>query len=217
MATRRLPMFPLSTVLFPESLLPLHVFEDRYRTMMADVLATDSPDFGVVLIERGSEVGGGDVRSSLGTRAEIVAVKQAPDGRYALVVRGTERIAVRQWLADDPYPQAEVEVLADEDAPTADAPPPAARAPGGDADVAAAHAGALTAVRRMEALLSELGATPLPTPASDSPWGLCQRLPVNPLDRQGLLATDDPVARLTRVIELADAVGDDARRMLENG
>ncbi len=68
MAGTRLPMFPLSAVLFPYASMPLHVFEPRYRALMRDCLAGD-PRFGVVLIERGSEVGGGDQRSSRGRAA----------------------------------------------------------------------------------------------------------------------------------------------------
>ena len=58
-----MPMFPLGTVLFPHALLPLRVFEPRYREMTARVLREDG-EFGVVLIERGSEVGGGDSASA---------------------------------------------------------------------------------------------------------------------------------------------------------
>ena len=59
-----LPMFPLGTVLVPKAVVPLHVFEPRYQTMLVDVMAGDRK-FGVVLIERGSEVGGGDVRTDV--------------------------------------------------------------------------------------------------------------------------------------------------------
>ena len=70
MATRRLPMFPLGTVLFPSGVLPLRIFEPRYRKMLEDLLL-GSREFGVVLIERGSEVGGGEVRSGIGTMARV--------------------------------------------------------------------------------------------------------------------------------------------------
>ena len=69
--SRTLPMFPLGSVLVPTALLPLHVFEQRYRAMVADVLGGDN-EFGVVLIDRGHEVGGGDVRSDIGTIARVV-------------------------------------------------------------------------------------------------------------------------------------------------
>src|SRR5882757_6408667 len=76
-------MFPLGNVLFPHAQLPLHVFEPRYRALAETCLAGDG-EFGVVLIERGSEVGGGDTRFSIGTVARIVAAGRLPDGRYLL-------------------------------------------------------------------------------------------------------------------------------------
>jgi Lon protease-like protein len=107
MEPRLLPMFPLGTVLFPYGLLPLHVFEPRYRMMMRECLRGDQ-EFGVVLIERGSEVGGGDVRFDVGTRARIVRATELDDGRYALTAVGVRRIRVVEWLDDDPYPRAMV-------------------------------------------------------------------------------------------------------------
>src|SRR6478672_4324189 len=80
MPARRLPMFPLGTVLLPFAHLPLHIFEPRYRALVKDCLAGDG-EFGVVLIERGHEVGGGDVRFGVGTVARIVQTAELPDGR----------------------------------------------------------------------------------------------------------------------------------------
>ncbi len=100
-------MFPLGTVLFPYALLPLHVFEARYRLMMHRVLQSDR-EFGVVLIERGSEVGGGDTRFDVATVARVVQAVELPDGGFALSTVGMRRIRVRRWLDDDPYPRAEV-------------------------------------------------------------------------------------------------------------
>ncbi|MEY3360946.1 MAG: hypothetical protein RL531_665, partial [Actinomycetota bacterium] len=82
-----LPMFPLGTALLPGAMLPLHVFEERYRALVEHCLARDG-EFGVVLIERGSEVGGGDRRFAVGTLARIVEAGRFPDGRYALVATG---------------------------------------------------------------------------------------------------------------------------------
>jgi len=103
-------MFPLHTVLFPGVALLLHVFEPRYRALTRHCLDGDGR-FGVVLIERGSEVGGGDARLSVGTCARIVEAAELPDGRWVLMVLGVERVGVRRWLPDDPYPQAEVDLL----------------------------------------------------------------------------------------------------------
>lgn len=101
-------MFPLGTPLLPGGVLPLHVFELRYRMMMDDVVHADVAEFGVVLIERGHEVGGGDVRSGVGTMVRVVRHDELEDGRRAVVVVGDRRIRVEQWLEDDPYPIAEV-------------------------------------------------------------------------------------------------------------
>ena len=84
-------MFPLHTVLFPGVALPLHVFEPRYRALTRHCLDGDGR-FGVVLIERGSEVGGGDARLSVGTCARIVEAAELPDGRWVLMVLGVERV-----------------------------------------------------------------------------------------------------------------------------
>ncbi len=108
MSSRLLPMFPLGTVLYPQAMLPLHVFEPRYRIMMRHCLDTDN-EFGVVLIERGSEVGGGDARFPVGTLARIVQASQLDDGRYAIASVGLQRIRVVQWMPEDPYPLAEVD------------------------------------------------------------------------------------------------------------
>ena len=105
-------MFPLGSVLLPSMVLPLHVFEPRYRAMVRDCLEGDR-EFGVTLIERGSEVGGGDQRSLVGTLAQIVRAQPFPDGRWALLVAGTERITVTEWLPDDPYPRADIEPYPD--------------------------------------------------------------------------------------------------------
>jgi len=105
-----LPMFPLGSVLFPAMPLALQVFEERYLKMMGTILDNTPAEFGVVLIERGSEVGGGEQRFDVGTTARVLQV-EAPEGPLQVVARGGERFRVISWLEDDPYPQAEVEFL----------------------------------------------------------------------------------------------------------
>jgi Lon protease-like protein len=105
-----IPLFPLGSVLFPGMPLALRVFEERYLKMMGHILNDDTPQFGVVLIERGHEVGGGEQRFDIGTVAEVLEIA-APDGPLAVVAKGTQRFRVTQWLEDDPYPQAEIEFL----------------------------------------------------------------------------------------------------------
>ena len=114
MGDRTIPMFPLSLVLFPGQILPLHVFEDRYRTMVEEIIDKDR-EFGVVLIERGSEIGGGDTRKSVGTLAEIIDSEKSNDGRWLLITKGTKRIETSRWLEDSPYPRAEVSFLDEEE------------------------------------------------------------------------------------------------------
>ena len=200
-------MFPLSTVLFPGAPLPLHVFEPRYRTMLAECLEDEPHEFGVVLISRGSEVGGGDQRTDVGTVARIEALHRSDDGRYALLARGTTRIRVVSWLPDDPFPAARVEELPD------------AVGAGGDRAGTGGFPSATAAIRTVEALMSELGSSvpDQPVGAETSLWELCGRLPVNALDRQRLLVTDDPESRARLLVELADAVARDLVHLLAGG
>lgn len=191
---REVPMFPLGSVLFPRAVLPLHVFEPRYRALVAHCLTAEVP-FGVVLIERGHEVGGGDTRFPVGTLARIVQAAETPDGRWAVVAVGTERVRVVEWLPDRPFPRAVV-------APRPERPP--AR------DAAAAVASARAALVRVHALRAELG---LPAPPGDvlvgtdvaeAAWEASILAPVGPLDAYALLDLDDPVDRLERVTTLLE-------------
>lgn len=108
------PMFPLGSVLFPRVAIPLRVFEPRYLTMVGRLLDSVEPDleFGVVLIERGSEAGGGDQRSSIGTMARLVSATAGAQDVFIAGV-GTRRFTVDRWLDDDPYPRAEITMLPD--------------------------------------------------------------------------------------------------------
>ena len=104
-----MPMFPLGAAFLPGTLLSLQVFEPRYRVLVQDCLAMSQPEFGVVMIERGSEVGGGDLRSPVGAVARVLQVEELPNGRIAVVAGIGRRIRVQQWLPDNPYPYAAVE------------------------------------------------------------------------------------------------------------
>jgi Lon protease-like protein len=105
------PMFPLGSVLFPYTPIPLRIFEPRYLTMVGRLLDDDDPEFGVVLIERGSEAGGGDQRVAIGTMARLVSVAAGADDLHIVGI-GTDRFTVTRWLDDDPHPRAEIELLA---------------------------------------------------------------------------------------------------------
>ena len=179
-------MFPLGSVLVPGMPLPLHVFEDRYRALVHDCLAGDRT-FGVVLIERGHEVGGGDVRFGIGCTATIVEAEQTPDGRWGLIATGDTRFRVDEWLPDHPYPRAEVTLLDDGEWTP-------------DAAIAMDQAQAVFA--RVLDLAVRLGSS-VDTSVlerSDDPvgdhWLLVARAPMGPLDKQSVLAAETPERRL---------------------
>ena len=92
----QLPLFPLRTVLFPGQLLPLHIFEPRYKQMISDCL-DDDRTFGVVLIRKGAEVGGPVVPHMVGTTAIIQNVKRLDDGRMHITTRGRERFQIQDY------------------------------------------------------------------------------------------------------------------------
>ena len=105
-------MFPLGSVLFPHMPLPLRVFEERYMVMLSRILPDEPSEFGVVLIERGQEVGGGEKRFTIGTVAQIQQLDADVDF-VVLVAQGERRIEILEWLEEDPHPAARVRDLAD--------------------------------------------------------------------------------------------------------
>ncbi|GFG71943.1 LON peptidase substrate-binding domain-containing protein [Mycolicibacter senuensis] len=109
-----LPMFPLEWVLLPGEELSLRIFERRYTVLVGDLMHSGDPRFGVVLIAKGREVGGGEQRNDIGAMAAITDCTDLGGGRYALRCLTGERIRVREWLPDDPYPRADTEVWPDE-------------------------------------------------------------------------------------------------------
>ncbi len=110
----RIPLFPLSTVLFPGTTLPLHIFEPRYREMIGRCLEHDE-SFGICLILEGEEVGGPAVPHRIGTEAAIIACQRFADGRYDIVVEGRRRFEVVNVDRAKPYLRAEVRFLEETD------------------------------------------------------------------------------------------------------
>ncbi len=204
-------MFPLQTVLFPGAPLPLRVFEPRYREMIMATM-TEDRSFGVVLIRRGSEVGGGDERHEVATLADIEGLSQLESGQFAVLVRGTQRLKIHRWLPDDPYPLAETEVLGED-------------LSGVDSSLLSTT---LVALRHARGLLSELRDTP-PLPgdlalALDSPgglidahWTLCDLAPFDVFDRQRLLSEPTVHARLILLQRLCNELSNDVAELLAQG
>lgn len=110
----KLPLFPLHTVLFPGLPLPLHIFEERYKQMIAHCLAEDSP-FGVVLIQQGAEAGGPSVPYRVGTAARITRLERLEGGRMNLVAVGERRFRIEELSNQEPYLTARVTWLTEED------------------------------------------------------------------------------------------------------
>jgi Lon protease-like protein len=167
--------------------LPLHIFEPRYRALVHDILEQDKR-FGVVMIEKGLDTGGEDQRSSFGTVAEIIEAEEFPDGRWAIVAVGVERFRVSKWLPDDPYPQAEIELWPDSEDETEQE----------TFDRVAAK------FRRCMALASEAGVDvgAMRDALEHGSLGTMQMaamLPVGSFDKQNLLGVDGPTERLSAI------------------
>ena len=197
-----MPMFPLGSVLVPSQILPLHIFEDRYRVLMEHLMLDGRPEeeqeFGVCLIERGHEVGGEDQRSAVGTVARVLQAEKGADGRWAVIAVGVNRIRVEDWLDDDPYPLAMVSDW-DDMTPVVE-PGPVFEA------VKTQH-------RRVLAMASEAGFDVGQLPEiSDEPglgsYQLVATAPISAFDRQRLLCAPGLDERLPMLSESLEAAMD---------
>jgi Lon protease-like protein len=189
-----IPIFPLpNVVLFPNVFLPLHVFEPRYRDMVADALAGDRL-IGMVLLRPGWE---GDYEGRppvypIGCAGVITHHERMSDGRYTIVLRGLEKFRIIGETPDRPYRLATIHGLHE---------------PLGQADREQIRA----ARRRLEALLAPepqgLGAdTTLPPSMNDEDLvnTLAQYMELEPLEKQALLERDGLLSRCRSLIELLE-------------
>jgi hypothetical protein len=120
--SERLPLFPLSTVLFPGMRLPLHIFEERYRLLVAHLRAQPEPRrFGVIAIRAGREVGAHGVKAlhEVGCVATVREITPHADGRFDLTTVGAERFKLLGVDDSLPYLQGEIEPLKDDESPSA--------------------------------------------------------------------------------------------------
>ncbi|ORA66309.1 ATP-dependent protease [Mycolicibacterium elephantis] len=187
-----MPMFPLQVAMLPGEELPLRIFEPRYTALVSDCLAMDDPAFGVVLIEAGREVGGGDIRSDVGAMARIAECIDQGNGRYRLRCVMGERIRVLEWQPDDPYPRAAVEPWPDQ--------------PGDAVDVDAIRDVEDRIVALYERIAgargAEVNARDIVAGADASGdagtwlYALSSRLPIGQADRYAILAAPSASARL---------------------
>ncbi len=192
-----MPMFPLGTVLLPGMPLPLRIFEPRYLKLLGDLMGSENPEFGVVLIERGIEIGGGEKRMDIGTLAAVTNIGTTEEF-YGLESVGTQRFKVETWLPDDPYPLAVIEFIPDLV---------------WDANLLESKIQLETKVRQLLAFASEF--TNLQFGAdfvlSDDPmeacWQLAGILPIGELDQYDLLSSEsaqDLISKTSQIVSTAE-------------
>jgi Lon protease-like protein len=185
-----LPLFPLGTVLYPGLLLPLHIFEERYRELVRDMLAGPEPRrFGVIAIREGNETGADAVTAlhDVGCTATLRRISERDDGRFDLVTVGTDRFRLLGLDHSRPYLQADVELLPEQI---------------GDPDAAGV---AVQAVQRafrgyVDALnargVTQVSIPDLPAEPIDLSYLVAASVIADLPDRQVLLAEPDAVRRL---------------------
>ena len=189
-----MPMFPLGSVLMPAMPLNLRIFEERYLKLLGDLLGEETPEFGVVLIERGQEVGGGEKRMDIGTIASVIEIGTT-DEFYGLQSVGSKRFRVNAWLPDDPYPIADIDFLPNLI---------------WDDNLMPARVHLETKVRRLLAFASEFGDLQFGADVefSDDPmdacWQLAGVLPVGQLDQIDLLASQSAEELIAKTNEIVN-------------
>ena len=199
-----MPMFPLSSVLFPAMPLNLRIFEERYLKLLGDLIGAETPEFGVVLIERGQEVGGGEKRMSVGTIASVDEIGTT-DQFYGLQSVGSKRFRVNAWLPDDPYPIADIDFLPDLI---------------WDDNLMPARVHLETKVRRLLAFASEFGDLQYGSDVqfSDDPmeacWQLAGVLPIGELDQLDLLKSQSAEELIGRTNEIVNQANISLEQMM---
>jgi Lon protease-like protein len=188
--SEKLPLFPLGTVLYPGLLLPLHIFEERYRELVRDLVDGPEPRrFGVIAIRQGRETGADGVQAlyQIGCVATLRQVKELDDGRYDIVTVGTQRFRLADLDRSKPYLQGEVELLT---------------------ELAGDETGARLAARSVQdafriylGVLAERGVTQVSVPdLPDDPvmlsYLVAASIVIDLQDKQALLAEPDALHRL---------------------
>jgi Lon protease-like protein len=199
-----MPMFPLSTVLLPGMPLSLRIFEERYLKLLGDLIAEENPEFGVVLIERGPEVGGGEKRLPIGTIASVLDIGTL-EQFYGIESVGSQRFRVNAWLPDDPYPMADIDFIPDLI---------------WDDSLMPARVHLETKVRKLLAFASEFGDlqygsdTELSDDPMDACWQLAGVLPVGQLDQMDLLNSQSADELISRTYEIVTSLDKTLQEMM---
>ncbi len=185
-----LPLFPLNVVLFPGMLLPLHIFEERYKAMIGDCIEREEP-FGVVLIKEGPEVGGPAQPFTVGTSARITTVDRLEDGRMNLLTTGELRFETAAITQQVPHMVGQVRYLEEQ--------------PGEDQPALMAEVGEqyTTFLRNLSSLTGGWTANAeIPQNAINLAYGVASTLDLPRPIRQELLELATAVQRLERLLPL---------------
>jgi Lon protease-like protein len=189
--TDTLPLFPLGTVLFPGMLLPLNIFEDRYKQLVRDLLDGPEPRrFGVIAIKKGRETGVEGVSSlyEVGCTATLRETEGNDDGGYEVVAVGTQRFRLDTVDESRAYLQGEVEFLAEDEGDSA----AAGRAAHLVAGAFQAYLDVLTAQG-----LAQVNVPEVPEEPVLLSYLVAASMIIDLPDRQALLAEPDSLSRLT--------------------
>ncbi len=188
-----LPLFPLNTVLFPGVVMPLHIFEGRYRSLVRDLIAlppSRDREFGVVAIKLGYEVGERGVHTiqRVGCAALVTEVTANPDGTYELIVVGRRRFHVEDLDPSQDYLRAEVEWLGD---PGGASPRDLASAAETARELYTTYRRAIQELRGSDVLDGEAPGDPI-----DLAYTLAATMVLSMAERQALLECPDVTSRL---------------------
>ena len=199
-----MPMFPLGSLLMPAMPLNLRIFEERYLKLLGDLMGEEKPEFGVVGIARGLEVGGGEGRMSIGTIATVTEI--GATGEFlGLESFGSQRFRVNDWLPDDPYPMADIELIPDLV---------------WDDSLMPARVHLESQVRKLLAFASEFGELnygadiELSDDPMDACWQLAGALPIGELDRFDLLRSQSAEHLISQTHAIVATADDTLRAIL---
>lgn len=197
-----LAMFPLESAFLPNQDLPLRIFEPRYVALVRHCVDTGEP-FGVVLISRGREVGGGDTRCDVGVLSRITESFDHGSDRYSLLCRTGQRIRVCEWLSDDPYPRASVTPWPDEAGDTV-----TAAQLGAVEDRVLALFERIAQARGVVLPEREVLLGPDEADAGQRLYTLATHIPIGASDRYSVLSAPSAADRLNALSEAVDTVAE---------
>ena len=188
-----IPLFPLNVVLFPNGLLPLNIFEDRYLLMIQRCL-DNNLDFGIALIKSGVEVGGPAEPHLVGTTARIIDSQTTDDGRINIAVTGRDRFLVDKITQESPYIEGTVSFLEEDRTETLN-----------EADLTEIHRATAEQIRLLHGLRGGWVREPeIPADPSALSWLICSLIQADNNKKQALLEESSTTLRLRSLLPILD-------------